>query len=187
VTSAAQEIALVGSVKPDTSWQAHAEAGFAAHNFQLDWDQKVATCPQGQTSVRWRERTTGVWVAFDDQICADCSVRAQCTRSRTTGRILHLRPHAQHVALEARRAEQTTPAFRERYQRRAGVEGTISQGVRCCGLRRSRYIGQAKTHLQHVLGAAALNLVRLMAWQQESPLAPPTPRRPPPFSALAGT
>jgi hypothetical protein len=32
--------------------------------------------PQGQTSVRWRERTTGVWVAFDDQICADCPVRA---------------------------------------------------------------------------------------------------------------
>src|SRR5450631_1504820 len=31
-------------------------------------------------------------------------------------------------------------------------------------LRRARYFGQAKTHLQHVLTAAAINLVRLTAW-----------------------
>jgi hypothetical protein len=32
------------------------------------------------------------------------------------------------------------------------------------GLRRSRYIGQERTHLQHVATAAALNIVRLMRW-----------------------
>lgn len=32
------------------------------------------------------------------------------------------------------------------------------------GMRRSRYIGQEKTHLQHVATAAALNLVRSMTW-----------------------
>jgi len=32
------------------------------------------------------------------------------------------------------------------------------------GLRRSRYIGQEKTHLQHVATAAALNLVQSQAW-----------------------
>jgi transposase len=31
-------------------------------------------------------------------------------------------------------------------------------------LRRSRYIGQHKTHLQHVATAAAMNLVRLDRW-----------------------
>lgn len=45
-----------------------------------------------------------------------------------------------------------------------GVEGTISQGVRECGLRRSRYVGMAKTHLQHVITAVAMNVVRLLAW-----------------------
>ena len=51
-----------------------------------------------------------------------------------------------------------------RYQRRAGIEATISQGVRAFGLRRSRYTGIGKTHIQHVLTALAVNLVRLVAW-----------------------
>lgn len=32
------------------------------------------------------------------------------------------------------------------------------------GLRRSRYIGEPRTHLQHVATAAALNLCRLHGW-----------------------
>lgn len=39
------------------------------------------------------------------------------------------------------------------------------------GLRRSRYIGQDKTHLQHVATAAALNMVRCMAWVNGLPRA----------------
>ncbi len=50
------------------------------------------------------------------------------------------------------------------YGRRAGVEGTLSQGVRAFHLRQARYIGLAKTHLQHVATAGAINLVRLAAW-----------------------
>jgi Transposase DDE domain len=34
-----------------------------------------------------------------------------------------------------------TKEFKEEYSKRAGVEGTVSQGVRAFGLRRSRYIG----------------------------------------------
>jgi IS5 family transposase len=44
-----------------------------------------------------------------------------------------------------------------------GIEGSISQGVRAFGLHRARYWGQAKTHLQHVAIAVAMNLVRLGA------------------------
>ena len=44
------------------------------------------------------------------------------------------------------------------------VEGTLSQGVRAFGLRRSRYLGLAKTHLQHMITAGAMNLARLAAW-----------------------
>ncbi|WP_417553733.1 transposase [Microbispora sp. NBC_01189] len=58
------------------------------------------------------------------------------------------------------------------YQIRAGVEGTISQAVRGHGQRRSRYIGLAKTHLQSVLTATAINLVRLDAWLTGTPLGP---------------
>ena len=32
------------------------------------------------------------------------------------------------------------------------------------GLRKSRYIGLARTHVQHVATAAAINVVRLVSW-----------------------
>ena len=70
-----------------------------------------------------------------------------------------------------RRKQEQTKEFAQIYARRAGVEGTISQGVRMMGLRRSRYIGEEKTHLQHIATAAALNLVRSMAWFEGLPRA----------------
>ena len=62
-----------------------------------------------------------------------------------------------------------------------GFFGTISQGVRVNDLRRSRYIGLAKTHLQHLATAAAINLSRLSNWFQGIPLAPTRTSR---FAAL---
>ena len=38
-------------------------------------------------------------------------------------------------------------------------------------MRRSRYIGQAKTHLQNEATATALNVLRMVAWLMEVPLA----------------
>ncbi|GHO47432.1 hypothetical protein KSX_55950 [Ktedonospora formicarum] len=70
-----------------------------------------------------------------------------------------------------RREQEGTQAFAQVYAKRAGIEGTLSQGVRTMGLRRSRYIGEAKTHFQHVATAAALNVVRSMAWFDGLPRA----------------
>src|SRR5262245_31808480 len=80
------------------------------------------------------------------------------------------------------RQRQMTAEFKQEYARRAGVEGTISQAVRTAGLRRSRYIGLAKTHLQNLITAAALNVLRVAAWLAERPHAP---TRLSPFAALA--
>jgi len=80
-------------------------------------------------------------------------------------------PQTQHVALQLARAYQKTETFRQRYRKRAGVEGTISQGTRGFGLRRSRYMGLAKTRLQHILTAAAINLMRTADWLEQAPRA----------------
>jgi hypothetical protein len=45
-----------------------------------------------------------------------------------------------------------------------------SQGTRRTCLGGSCYIGLAKTHLQHILIATALNLVRLEAWLNDVPI-----------------
>jgi transposase len=61
--------------------------------------------------------------------------------------------------------------WKKEYDRRAGIEGAISQGTRAFGLRRARYIGQAKTHLQNILIAAVINVSRIIAWLNEFPHA----------------
>jgi transposase len=43
--------------------------------------------------------------------------------------------------------------------------------VRAFGLRRARYRGLARTHLQHVATAAAMNVDRLINWLDEVPRA----------------
>lgn len=73
--------------------------------------------------------------------------------------------------LQRVRRLQRTPEWKAPYERRAGIEGTISQGTRGFGLRRSRYIGEAKTHLQHILTASVINLVRFAAWKAGVPQA----------------
>ncbi len=53
---------------------------------------------------------------------------------------------------------------------RVGVEGTIRQGAAVTGMRRARRRGLAKTRLEHVNAATALNLIRLHAWWNGHPL-----------------
>jgi hypothetical protein len=62
------------------------------------------------------------------------------------------------------------------------VEGTLAQAIHVCGLRRAKYIGLAKTRLQHIITAAALNVVRTGAWLAGFPRAR---TRQQPFVALA--
>jgi transposase len=91
-------------------------------------------------------------------VCGPCPVRTDCTRAKHTGRRLRLPPQDQYEALQAAQTWSASEEGQQLYKRRAGVEGTLSQGVRAFGLRRTRYGGVAKTHLQHVAIAAAINM-----------------------------
>lgn len=169
-------IDLVGPTPPEPGWRAKAGEGFAASCFVLDWDTQVATCPQGQSSASWtpgqdHEGRSSVAIRFAGSSCGACAVRAQCLGSARGARSLLVHERAHYEALQAARQRQRTEAFKERYAERAGIEGTISQGVRVSDLRRSRYIGLAKTRLMQFLVATALNLVRVAAWLAEVPRA----------------
>jgi transposase len=112
-----------------------------------------------------------VEVRFATQSCQSCPLRPHCTRAKTAPRKLKFRTQEMHEALTNRRLEQLTPEFQQRYQQRAGVEGTIAQACNKYQVRRSRYIGLARTHLQHVLTATALNFSRIMNWLHQKPSA----------------
>jgi transposase len=180
-------IDLLGPVASDSSWQTKAHEGFDVATFRIDWDAQRALCPQGHASTLWmpgqdRHAHDVVNLRFADADCRDCPVRVKCTRSTTRPRQITVRPHDQYAALQEARLRQTTDIFRKEYGKRAGIEGTISQAVRASDLHRSRYIGLAKTHLQHVLTATAVNVSRVGAWLADIPMA--TTRRSS-FAALA--
>jgi len=166
---------LYGPAAPDPSWQARDATAYDLRCFVIDWEAQQVTCPQGKVSRNWIERDKwhlpGIEVRFSTSDCTHCPTRSQCTHAKANPRVLTFHPKEQHEALQAARQRAETPAFKERYKRRAGVEGTISQGVRAFGLRRARYVGLAKVRLQHILIAAAMNLTRAVADQMGSPKA----------------
>ncbi|MFB7323596.1 transposase [Streptomyces sp. NPDC056190] len=161
----AQGIDLIGPLPPASDRQTREAKGFALTDFAIDWDAKSATCPRGEKSRYWgtthvdgQPRTV---VIFPEYGCRNCRVRPACTSGFT--RRLTLHPREEHELLQRQRAEQNTDAWKQRYAKRAGVEGTICQAVRATGIRCSRYRGRAKTSLAHVFSATAINLHRMDA------------------------
>ncbi len=162
-------IALMGRIMPNVSWQAKANKGYAITCFDIDWKKQTVRCPEGKTSVRWQPRTESsgqdyIHVEFNQADCLACSARSVCTRRKAGGRTIQIRPQIKHEVMQKARHRQKTDEFKQKYKIRSGIEGTISQAVGALNMRRSRYRGLAKTHLQHVATAAAMNLHRVIAW-----------------------
>jgi transposase len=169
-------LTLCSPVREKVSWQAKTDEGFDLSHFDIDWEHHQVTCPGGQTSRQWCDRTSptrkeAIQVRFAPAVCRACVHQTQCTRAKNGARTVTFRPQAEHMALQQARQQQETPEFRAHYAQRAGIEGTISQGVRSFELRCTRYIGLAKTHLQMLAMATAINLHRLFDWWQDKPRA----------------
>jgi len=143
---------------------------FGHEDFTIDWDREQVRCPAGHDSTDWSTTRTDYGKAVHKvhwraPVCDACPLKALCTRASSKwGRTLSLRPRDEYETLARLREEQRGEAWKERYKRRAGVEGTINQIVHRTGIRRSRYRGKSKTHLGHCFAAAAINLYRIDAW-----------------------
>jgi len=169
-------VSIVGPVADDPSWQARVEGGLTKAMFRVDWERRVVTCPAGHESISWLPNTWPkngmIWEArFARRDCTPCPLRPRCTRAKREPRIVGLQAREHFEALQSARRHQETEAFRTSHAARAGIEGTHAQAISRCGLRRSRYIGLAKTHLQHVIAAAAVNFVRVAEWFAGTPVA----------------
>ncbi len=151
--------------------------GYDISQFKVNWNTKRVTCPMGKKSTKKWTPYQDKWsnqvirVGFPRKTCQLCPSRSLCTRSASEPRKLTLRLKKEHELLQSLRIQQETSSWKEIYDIRAGVEGTISQGVRAFGLPKARYTGLAKVHLQHIITAAAINVVRMVAWLQSVPHA----------------
>jgi transposase len=166
---------LLGPTRLDYHWQAQEGAGFDVQHFQIDWDQRHASCPAGKTSISWTPAVDNrgnavIKVKFSSKDCRRCDHVTQCIRSkkRDLRRMLTIRPQPQYQALQTARQREATEAFQVEYARRAGIEGTISREICSMRLRRTRYIGLRRVHLGHILAAVGLNVLRRGEWFLET-------------------
>src|SRR2546423_14118591 len=178
-------IDLIAPTRADHKWQAKEQLGFDASSFHLDWEAQKVSCPAGRESLSWTPAIDQydnevIKIKFSMKDCKPCPLKEHCTKAPRRAISVRVKDH--HQALQEVRARQKGAEFREKYRSRSGIEGTISQGVRAFGLRRSRYRGMEKTHLQHLASAAAINLVRTLAWLEGTPLAKTRTSK---FAALA--
>jgi transposase len=160
---------LVGPVPSSKCWQDRVEGALDHTQFHIDWEKRVATCPNQKTSVRCTDRKTwrgtpNIYFVFNKEDCLPCPMRVRCSHAKNAGRTLTIYPKEQYEAQLAARQRQQTEVFKKLYGERAGIESTMSQGVRRIHLRYARYIGLARTHLQEIASAGAINLARLFSW-----------------------
>jgi hypothetical protein len=171
--AAALGVTLVTPLLSDTSRQARENKGYDRSAFAIDYDARTATCPQGQASTGWfpaRQRGGDVIVIKFGTACRPCPAREQCTTNVRNGRQLTIPPRDLHELQAAARSAQAGKPWQDDYRRRAGIEATISQAAAVTGCRRARYRGLAKTHLEHTYQAVALNLWRLDAYWNDTPI-----------------
>ena len=171
------QVDLLGPPRLNPSWQTKA-GGFDVTSFSFDWQRQQTKCPTGKTSLYWHRYVTKPYgrpiikVCFAAEDCSPCPQREQCVRSISgKARCLTVPDQPFFGALQGARERITTDQGRTQYRQRAGIEAAISQAVRRCGLRYTRYRELAKTHLQHLAAAAALNVVRSVEYLKQTPLA----------------
>jgi transposase len=147
------------------SWQSKEGKGFDIDKFVIDWEAKSVTCPTGTASNSWKSKggDEGVInVSFPSDACKACPFKVDCTHS--SSRKLQFKARPVFDFLQECRERQNTPEFRAEYSNRSGSEGTVSQLVRRAKVRRSKYFTREKTHLNNVLSAAAINVIRMGNW-----------------------
>jgi transposase len=166
--SAEHDIELLcpeGQSLDEGEWTKQSKKKFAKSRFVYEAPSDSYVCPAGERLERigsWRG--SGAMPGYDlygTKACAQCPLRARCTKS-ASGR--QIKRYAGDAAKEALRAKLTTPEARARYrQRQAIVEPVFAFLKDVQGLRRFRRSGLLKVRLEFALHIAAYNLSRAVA------------------------
>lgn len=178
------QVTVTGPLPVNTTRQNRRNNGFGRDDFHIDFDRRQVTCPQGETSAGWHgpyptsspTAAPLIVARFTKSQCRPCPVRTRCTTTTDSARSVGFPPRELRDLQLRVRAEQQTSEWQARYAVRSGVEGTIHELAHGHGMRRCRYRGQHKAHLQHVFTAIAANIERL---SRRPPTGEPPPSRPP--------
>src|SRR6266700_6523944 len=81
-------VELIGPGKVNVQWQANTPQGIDNSQFQIDWERKLAVCPEGQTSISWTPTKDSrqhevIKIRFSTTDCQKCPRLALCTHSQS--------------------------------------------------------------------------------------------------------
>ncbi len=140
------------------------------HDFRFDPSgQQLEACPQGHPPSRQKpaRKGPGCRAYFDRSVCDGCPQAAECpTHLNRTERCLRWTPA--QLATARRRHQQDTPAFKDAYKIRSGIEATISEDKNGHGLGRLRVRGQPAIDLVSTFKALAINVKRTLKYVQNT-------------------
>ena len=168
VESRERGVELLGLIASNTTMTARENEGFSVENFQIDFENKQAICPNGNKQRAFSETVDGrgrkvFQILWNKEICQSCPFKDKCIQGKKLGRTIKISRN--YKVIQQRRIEQKTDDFHNRYRRRAGVEATFSHLVCCMDARQTPYQGKNKTQLHFLLLAAGLNIKRAVYWQ----------------------
>ena len=137
---------------------------------------EVECCPRGENPVESnRDEATGqTLVVMDERAGAEGPHRNGCPVKRRRDGRYEYRFTDKQRRLDARRREEATSVFRERYRKRSGIEATNSILKRKTGLGRVRVRGRPSVFHSILLKVAGWNLLqaaRALAMRRRSHLA----------------
>jgi hypothetical protein len=155
---AAEGVELVSPV----SGKAPGGEAMTIGDFNVDVEtETVETCPAGhapKSSVH--DPDTGkTRTEMDAETCAACAKRACCPINQTR-KGSHFEHTAKERRLDERRRDEGTDAFRERYNKRAGIEATNSGIKRRTGMARLRVRGKKSVFHAILLKVAGWNILQ---------------------------
>lgn len=176
--AARAEVVALKQLKPDASEASSAEAndeptmitpavaepmvsiGLGDFTFNATFSE-VTECPNGAGPTEQRSTDTAYYATFSGKDCASCPFATACI----TRRIAHsedrtLRWRDTKAATATRQREQQTPAFKQTYKLRSGIESTNAELKGRHGLDDIRVRGKERVELAVVLKALAVNVKR---------------------------
>jgi hypothetical protein len=118
------------------AWPVREGKRFSKQAFTLDWERQIIRCPAEQEMPF----VPGGVVHVPREVCAKCSLKAQCTAS-SKRRSVSIRPD--EALLNELRQRQQTPQGRAQLRERVAVEHTLAHVGRWQGWR-ARYCGIRK-------------------------------------------
>lgn len=170
IAAAAKESSSTLYVPLNRPMQNAEQRPFHCNNFHWDRERDVVVCPQGKDLKFHHERQRSgqkIRVYRDISACADCPVRAQCTKDRH-GRSVDVGPHWQEITTH--REHMATEESKEIFKQRASIIERVFAHIKGhWGFNRWTAKGLSHVRAQWQMLCATWNLTRIFAKWQSNP------------------